>query len=302
MNVNRDDHRNWNGTRGLGRGTCSLMLGVLLWAGCLVPTDSAYAQLQRERVEDAVDPEPSFGAITLLGVGTVYLPDAGSLNLSVAHLFGPVQGGIDRFFGLDDGANTRIGLDWGVTDRWSLGLGRMAFENVVDVRSTWLLLRQSGKRASPVDVALKGALHVRTLPGLGLSFRERLVGFGALHLARRFEQFALQVSPMVATFGSTLSGNPTRVFGVGILGWVPMNDRFSLGAEYLPVVGDRMAGSRDAFSMILGIDTGGHEFQIFISSSQWHSEPFLMARNRDSFFAGDLRIGFNIHRVFDLAR
>ncbi|MGM0505849.1 MAG: DUF5777 family beta-barrel protein [Bacteroidota bacterium] len=302
MSIFRDNRRNWNGTSGLGRGTRSLMLGVLLWAGCLVPTDSAYAQLQRERVEEAVAPDPPFGAMTLLGVGTVYLPDAGSLNLSVAHLFGPVQGGIDRFFGLDDGANTRIGLDWGVTDRWSLGLGRMAFENVVDLRSTWLLLRQTGERTSPVDVALKGALHVRTLPGLGLSFRERLVGFSALHVARRFEKFALQVSPMVAEFGRTVPGDPTRIFGVGVLGWLPLNDRFSLGAEYLPVIGDRMAGSQDAFSIIMGIDTGGHEFQIFLSSSQWHSEPFLMARSRDSFFAGDLRIGFNIHRVFGLAR
>lgn len=302
MTEREQNRRVWIGTSGLGWSTRPLMLGVLLWVGWLVPAESLVAQLERERVVTSVEVDPPFGATTLLGVGTVYLPDAGSLNLSVAHLFGPLEGGVERFFGLDDGANTRIGLEWGITDRWSVGLGRMAFENVVDLRSTGLLIRQTGESGSPVSLAVKGALHVRTLPGIGLSFRERLVGFGVVHLSRRFDGFALQVSPMVASFGRTLAGEPSRLFGIGLLGWVPLNERLSLGAEYLPVVGERVSGTRDAVSFILGIDTGGHEFQIFLSSSQWHSEPFLMARSRDSFWAGDLRIGFNIHRVFDLAR
>lgn len=44
-----------NGTSGLGRSLSSLLLGGLLWVGCLVPTETAVAQLQRERVQSETD-------------------------------------------------------------------------------------------------------------------------------------------------------------------------------------------------------------------------------------------------------
>ena len=50
----------------------------------------------------------------------------------------------------------------------------------------------------------------------------------------------------------------------------------------------------------LNIDTGGHIFHIFLTISQWHNEQYIMANNRDRFWDGDFRIGFNINRMIGL--
>jgi hypothetical protein len=66
------------------------------------------------------------------------------------------------------------------------------------------------------------------------------------------------------------------------------------------VIGQRHAFSKDALAVALNINTGGHVFQLFLSSSQWHNEQYIMANNRDKFWKGEFRFGFNIHRVFGL--
>jgi hypothetical protein len=66
------------------------------------------------------------------------------------------------------------------------------------------------------------------------------------------------------------------------------------------VLGKRNNGTHNTLAAALNINTGGHIFQIFFTSSQWHGEQFVMANNRDRFFDGDFRFGFNIHRVFGL--
>jgi hypothetical protein len=48
----------------------------------------------------------------------------------------------------------------------------------------------------------------------------------------------------------------------------------------------------------LDIETGGHVFQLFFTSSQWLTEQHVVARNVDDFLSGDFRIGFNVNRVF----
>ncbi len=259
----------------------------------------AEAQLERERVVQQT-PVRTFWATRNIGISTVENPSANNLHSSVMHTFGLVDGGIDRFYGLDDGANTRLGLIYGITDGISLGVSRMTFQKVVNIESKVNILRQTTGGKVPFDLAVKGAAGITTLSGLGLEFSERLSFFSSLMIARKFNRFSMQVSPMYAHFNRTPGNSLDQLFGVGILMNVKLNERFSLSGEYLPVFGDRNPGTSDAMAIALNIDTGGHVFQIFFNSSQWHNEQFIMANNRDRFWEGDFRFGFNIHRVFGL--
>jgi len=266
----------------------------------LLPSVSE-AQLERERVATSTQIEPLFWATKNIGISTVENPSGGDLHSSVLHTFGLVDGGIDRFYGLDDGANTRLAVLYGITDRISLGLGRMTFRKIVDVSTKINLLRQTSDEQMPIDVAVKGAVGITTVSGQGLEFSDRLSYFTSLMIARKFiDRFTLQLSPMYSYFSRVIGDGEEQLFGLGTLLQVELNDRFALSWEYLPVLGDRNSGTENAMAVGLNIDTGGHVFQIFFASSQWHNEQFIMANNRDKFWEGDFRFGFNIHRVFGL--
>jgi hypothetical protein len=268
----------------------------------IILPDDAFPQLPRERAVPDRPVDRIFWAPQNVGISTTETLEAKNLNSSVLHTFGLVKGGIDRFFGLDDGANTRIGLEYGVTDRFSLGIGRMTLRKVVDIHGKIRLMEQTVSGSTPFDVTVEASTGISTVPSQGLEFSERLSYLLSVMAARKMDRLSVQLSPMYAHFNLVPGDNPKGLFGVGLLAQFELNDRFALSAEYLPVIGDRFRNTDDSMAVALNIDTGGHIFQIFFASSQFHNEQFIMANNRDRFWEGEFRFGFNIHRLFGLGR
>ena len=258
------------------------------------------AQLSRERVETNPVVEDIFWGTTNVGIGTVENVSGNNLKSTVMHTFGLVSGGADVFWGLDLGANTRLGLDYGITDKVSVGIGRMTFNKVVDIRSKVNVLRQTESGSVPLDLAVKLSTGISTLSGQGLALSDRLTYLVSVMAARKFDRLSFQVAPMFARFNRVSAGDQNNLFGIGFLTQYELNERFALSAEYLPVFGDRNPGTEDMMALSLNINTGGHIFQIFFTSSQWHGEQYIMANNTDRFWEGDFRFGFNINRVFGI--
>ncbi|MEX0928763.1 MAG: DUF5777 family beta-barrel protein [Balneolales bacterium] len=272
---------------------------VLCITGFVLTTPSN-AQLPRERVEQDPVVDDVFWAPTNIGISTVHTISSRNLNTSVAHTLGLVGGGIERFYGLDDGANTRIGLDYGISDQFSLGIGRMTLNKVVDIRARYSLLHQTVSGSKPVEIAVKASTGISTLSGLGMAFSDRLSYFTSLMIARKMNRMSIQLSPMMAYFNTPGGDDQDQLFGIGILSSYELSERYALSAEYLPVFGQRNQDTSDAMALALNINTGGHVFQVFLTSFQWHNEQFIMAQNRDRFWEGNFRLGFNIHRVFGI--
>lgn len=263
-------------------------------------TESGYSQLQRERAIPDRPLDRVFWATQNVGLATTEMVSKRNLNSSVIHTFGLTNGGIDRFYGLDDGANTKISIQYGLTDRVNLSIGRMTFQKVVDVDSKFKIIQQTESGSKPVSLALQVSAAATTVAGQNLAFAERLSYLSALMISRKMGPLSLQFSPMAAHFNNPSGTNPNRLIGAGFVAQYELNDRFSLSAEYLPVLGDRYAGTVNTFGTGLNIDTGGHVFQLFLTTSQFHNEQFIMANNRDSFENGEFRFGFNINRNFGL--
>lgn len=256
------------------------------------------AQLQRERAIPDRPVDRVFWASQNIGLSTTEMVSKKNLNTSVIHTFGLVKGGIDRFYGLDDGANTKIGLQYGLSDRINLSLGRMTFRKVVDLRSTIKFIQQTESGSRPVSIAFQFGTAATTVAGQNLEISERLSYLTMLMIAKKMGAISIQISPMVAHFNNPPGTNPNQIFGAGFITHFELNDRFSLSAEYLPVFSGRFTGTVNSFGTALNIDTGGHIFQLFFTTSQFHNEQFIMANNRDRFEKGELRFGFNIHRNF----
>jgi hypothetical protein len=287
------------------------MRSFLIFVGALfLIAETANAQMQRTRAVPDGPVDELFLIGSVAGISTVSNLEKNNLNSLIMHNFGLVSGGLEDFYGLDQGAAVRLGIDYGVTDKLTLGIGRTSVEDNVDLRFKYTVLRQLKSDKIPVEVAVKGDVGINTQkqPNFDFSFQERLNYFGSVMVARQFnEKITLQVAPMISHFNTvimeTTGVTPENThFALGLGGRFKLNTRNSITFEYLPVLGDRTAGTKNHLAVGYEIETGGHVFQMFFMSGQWFTEQHLIARNTNDFFTGDFRLGFNVNRIFSLGK
>ncbi len=263
---------------------------------------TVYGQMERERVQTAREIEETFWTPNLVGMSTVEQLAEGNLNVTIMHNFGiatvrPLQ----NFFGLDIGPNVRLGLDYGITPNWSIGIGRSTFEKVVDMRTKVRLLRQSEAQNIPLSMSAKIDVGLTTVEN-GRPIGDDLNYLVSLPVARKFgESFSFQIAPMFARFNTIGTFEEQEdLFALAFGGEYRLSRRLAIISEYYLVPGERNPGTKDAFSIGFDIETGGHVFQLYLASSSWHTEQHIIARNTDNFWAGDFRFGFNVNRFFFL--
>ncbi|MEY3397947.1 MAG: hypothetical protein RL220_541 [Bacteroidota bacterium] len=231
----------------------------------------------------------------------------GVLDFRISHRFGAINGGINEFFGLD-GATIRLGLEYGVTDRLMVGLGRSSLNKTVDGFAKFKILRQSsGGRNMPVSVSAFSSVALQTVewadPDRENFFTSRLFYAHQLLIARKFNKsLSLQLTPtlvhrnLVAT-----KAESNDVLAMGIGGRQKLTNRTSLNFEYFYVLPDQLADTyRNSFSLGFDIETGGHVFQLHFTNSQGMIEKAFVAETDGNWLDGDIAFGFNISRVFTL--
>src|ERR1700688_5169810 len=84
----------------------------------------------------------TFKALYIVNMKTIEAPAAGALNVEIQHRFGTINTGAYNLWGLDF-ATLRLGLDYGITDRLSVGIGRSSLDKVLDGSIKYKLLRQT---------------------------------------------------------------------------------------------------------------------------------------------------------------
>jgi hypothetical protein len=242
---------------------------------------------------------------------------AGVLDFKISHRFGPVRNGVYDMFGLDD-ATIRIGLDYGITDRLMVGLGRGGREKVVDGFAKYKLLRQStGKKKMPITLSYLANMEVKTVKFVDEErdnkFSDRLYFAHQLLIGRKFgERLSLQVMPTYVHRNlTTTPDDKNDVFAIGGAGRIKLSRRVTLNAEYY-YVPDGQVQTDYANCLAIGfeIETGGHVFQLhFTNTSFMNYSSFITQTAEDWFFKnGDgktmsgIRFGFNISRVFTLKK
>ncbi len=281
-----------------------LILSILI---VVFASQIAFGQLERKRtVTDAR--EEVFLTMSLITMATTSNLQKKNMNSTIMHNFGLVSGGISDFWGLDNGAAVRLGIDYGITDKLSVGIGRTSREDNVDLRFKYTVANQMRSGKVPVEVSLKGDLGINTQKEarFDYSFQERLNMFGSISVARKFsDEFSFQIAPMISHFNTVVIETPGQKvehthFANGFGGEYRLNSYHSFSFEYYWVFGERTPGTKNPAAISWQIDTGGHVFQMFFMSGNWFTEQHLIARTTTDFFAPDFRFGFNVNRVFGI--
>ncbi len=267
-----------------------------------------FGQLQRERVEQDTAVELTFMAPRNINLFTVEPLSRGELHYSIMHTFGEVNSGAGDLWGVDQGANVRFSFEYGFGDNFSIGFGRSSMDKVYDVNARIALLSQRTDGSMPISVTIAPSVGINT-SSFGFldedySFSDRLNFSLALPIARKFSSdFSLMVVPMAVYFNRTgpeLNISDPEIntyYSVGIGGRYKFASRTALSFQYIPPLTDA-ENLTNNIGIGIDIETGGHVFQMFFTTSRALNESYLISSENGNFFDREFRFGFNINRLF----
>ncbi|MBC3541049.1 hypothetical protein H7U12_15245 [Rufibacter sp. H-1] len=249
----------------------------------------------------------TFKATRLINGHTVETNGAGTLLFLISHRFGTLNSGAYNFWGLDQ-STIRLALEYGVTDRFTVGAGRSSLEKTFDGFLKYKVLQQK-TTGSPVTVTAFTSAAVKTQDWVDqekdFEFAHRLTYTYQLLVARKFsDRLSLQLAPTVVHRNLVETGlGETRVYAMGAGGRFKLSKRTSFNAEYFYLLPDGAADQfKNSLSLGFDIETGGHVFQLMFTNSQGMIEKFFIPRNAGGWSSGDIYFGFNISRVFNLGK
>lgn len=257
----------------------------------------------------------TFKTTRLMNGHTIENAAAGVLDFKVSHRFGMLNSGSYQLFGLDQ-ASMRMGLDYGISNRLMVGVGRSTFQKQYDAFGKFKILRQSsgGRWSSPISVSAVSTVMLKTLkwedPKIKNYYTSRLSFAHQLIIARKFsEGVSFQLMPsFIHTNLAKTSTEPNDIFALGAGGRIKLTKRLSFNVEYYHVLpislveGENymITGTKNSLAIGFDIETGGHVFQLHFTNSTGMTEKNFITETTGDFFKGDIHFGFNISRVFTI--
>jgi hypothetical protein len=247
---------------------------------------------------------------TRIAIGqSIENPPNGNLIFIVSHHFGTINQGAYEFFGLDQ-ATTRIGFEYGVNEWLALGIGRSTLNKTFDGFAKIKLLRQStGARNMPLAVSYFGSASINSLkwqdPDRENYFSSRMSYAHQILIARKFSKaFSFQLMPTLIHRNLVeLEVDENDVFSIGAGGRAKISNRVSINAEYYYLLPGQTADDYyNVLTVGFDIETGGHVFQLFATNGRGAIEEYFIPQTGGSWLNGDIRIGFNITRVFTIKK
>jgi len=269
--------------------------------------------LLMDQIEETTEyTSATFKASRILNGHSVERTKEGQLDFRISHRFGTINSGAYEFFGLDQ-AHIHLSLEYGIKDWLMVGIGRGTFEKTVNGFTKLSLFRQSsGLRNMPVSVSYMTGIYVNGLkfedPGDAIEFYHRLSFAHQMQVARKFSPgFSLQLTPSYLHQNLVAgSSDPNDLFALGAGSRLKVSRRVSINAEYFYLFKPDNEGlTRPIYNPLsLGIDieTGGHVFQIIFTNSVGMEENAFLGHTSGRWLDGDIHMGFNISRMFQIKK
>lgn len=234
----------------------------------------------------------------------------GNLIFLFSHHFGALNTGYENLFGLKQ-AQVRLGLEYGATDWFGLGVGLNTLQNTWDGFVNFKILRQSkGARRMPFTLTVFGSTAIYTTkwsdPTRKNYFSSRISYATQVILARKFgERFSLQIAPTYVHVNLVPTPDDhNNIFSLGAGARFKISQRVAINAEYYYLFPGQIKSTpaTSAFSFGVDIETGGHVFQIFLTNANGENMESIVTQTTGKWQNGDIFLGFNISRIFTVVK
>ncbi|HNP08481.1 MAG TPA: DUF5777 family beta-barrel protein [Cyclobacteriaceae bacterium] len=284
------------------------LLALMCWVSFFAyAQDDLMAELQDAQPEKTEYAIQTFRGTRIINGHSVETKGKGELEFIFSHRFGPLNSGAYNFWGLDD-AFVRLGIEYGITDRLGVGIGRSSTDKTFDGFVRYKVLRQShGVTNIPFTLTAIGSGYIKTSPQAKfnpqVSTKDRMAYSLELLIGKKFSpNFSLQISPVLVhriTVNPMFENNDDVALGIG--GKHNITRSLAVTGEYFYRVNPHTNSTRsDAIGLGLEIETGGHVFQLIFTNSLGLFTRSVVSETQGDFFDGDVHFGFNISRNFQL--
>lgn len=249
----------------------------------------------------------TFGTSILIENQTGATPYKGGLEMEIHHRFSLIKNYHD-LFGIYGSANTRLGLNYGITDRLMIGAGTTKDFKLQDIQWKYQILQQNEDNSMPVSVSYYGnfVADLRTSDAFGpaASYKKihRLSYFNQIIIARKLtDKISLQVAPAVIYYNSVpqltdSTGYKNLNFVVSAGARINLFGAHSLILEYDQLLTKQNLDVQPKPNLSLGweIGTATHTFQIFATNYNQIISQRNLLFNTNDFKKGEYLVGFNI--------
>ncbi len=269
--------------------------------------------------DDGPDRRPvqeTFNSTLLIDQYTNMVPRKGGLEFIIHHRLGTMEKGFTDLAGIYGASNIRMGFNYGITDRLSIGIGTERINKFTDLFGKYLILQQK-RTGMPVSLSYLFQVSVdgADTAAFGTQYQatNRFSYFNQLILSRKFSpKLSFQVAPSFMHFNSVDSTHWNDYVGISAGGRFKVYNEMSIIATYdqgfvfTPSIPASQKEARTAMqvapkpSLGLGLEIASptHCFMVFVSNAYDIVPQLNMAYNKFSVFneelAKQLHVGFNL--------
>tara|TARA_B100001741_G_scaffold313849_1_gene322748 strand:+ start:29354 stop:30202 length:849 start_codon:yes stop_codon:yes gene_type:complete len=225
----------------------------------------------------------------------------GEFKFLIQHRFGTLNSGFYSLWGIDN-SHVRFGLDYGVSERLALALGRSSNGKQYDASAKLNILQQTN--LCPLVLSTYSAIFFahpsdndRQQPDYDLlnqfSFSNQLI------IARKFtSELSLVLLPTHIHLNRFFAGTSADPLFMGVGGRYKVTKKVSVNGEYFYALSPMTELHQNMLSVGVDIETGGHVFSLHLSNSRGMNEQAFLTQTTGQWLEGDIYFGFNISRVF----
>ncbi|MBL4587083.1 MAG: hypothetical protein JKX84_08530 [Flavobacteriales bacterium] len=273
----------------------------------------------------------TFKTTRIIQAHTTETVKANTMDVRITHRFGNIYStrndndGPDSFFGLDNIADVRLAVEYGITDELMIGLGRSSRSNLIDGFAKYRFYQQTTDNKRPFSLALftnigiraqkEGAFYSGVKPELVAEYSSTKTFFhkisytAQLIIARKFSP-GLSIELLPTYIHRNFVNNPNdenSTFALGVGGRVKVSKRVAIIADFFYVFSPfRYNNTTNPFYMPISIgveiETGGHVFHLEFTNAQGVVSNNFLVDSPHSWEFAEFKLGFNISRVFNVGR
>lgn len=262
-----------------------------------------FAQEETEQKADKPVRNP-FEASTLIESQTIVGSSAKQLELIIQHRFGAMDNGFSDLFGIYAASNIRMGLQYGITDKLTVGIGTEKNNKFQDLNGKYLILEQTRSGSMPLSLSVHANVTLdardEELFGATYEFIDRFSYFAQVIAARKFtDELSIQLSPSYSHFNSVDRKYHHDKIGLMFGGRYKFTSKMAAMFEYhqpfnINPYHDYQEKTQPGAAIGLEIGTSTHAFQIFASNYQGIMAQKNYVMNTNKFDSEGILIGFNI--------
>jgi hypothetical protein len=305
-----------------------LLFALFTLIGFSVSAQDSLFNSTGQSAENEKIPVKIFNTQKAINANTTEVVGKGKMEFKVGHNFGDVggsNGGVRRFFGLDNAADIRIAFEIGIGKKLDLIVGRTrggsAVQQMQELGFKYQLANQYENDPShPLSVAIfantvlvtQKAAAVNNQENSFRSFSDRLSHTVQLIVARKMGKVSVQLNPTLVSRGYSISYDQNTLFALGGALRLPISNNVHLIMDYFHTF--RNQASKDSFKVrqnikfydAIGvgfeIKVGGHNFNLNFTNATELLENRFVPRTVSTWTNGQFRWGFTISRTFVIGK